>query len=166
MRRAGHCQRLSAISPSGIVAAAILLSVLTGCRTVPPPPLVQVAGPGWTVREGQAIWQPRARFPELSGEIVLATHTDGRYLLQFTKTPLPLIVASANGDAWQIRFVPEKRTFSGYGLPPARFLWLFLPDALAGRKIRAAVRFEARPDSSWHLENAQTGETLQGYLTP
>ena len=64
-----------------------------GCRTAGEAPLFTAAGPGWRVQEGQALWRPGRQFPELGGELVMARHEDGRCVIQFAKTPLPLVLA-------------------------------------------------------------------------
>ena len=60
-----------------------------GCMTSPDKTLFSTTGSGWTVRQGQAIWKPGLKHPELAGEIVLAQNPDGRSSLQFTKTLRP-----------------------------------------------------------------------------
>ncbi len=57
-------------------------------------------------------------------------------------------------------------SFSGHGSGPARFLWLYLPVALAGEKLPPAFHFERKPEGGWRLENTHTGETLEGFLAP
>ena len=147
----------------GILALALLSG---GCLTSPDRTLFTTNGPGWTVREGQVLWKPAGHHPELAGEIVLAQNVDGRATLQFTKTLLPVMLAQSATNRWLIQFPSQKLGFSGRGRPPQRFLWLYLPRALAGGALPEKISFTRKPDGSWRLANRQTGESLDGFLTP
>ncbi len=129
-------------------------------------PLFTASGPGWRVREGQALWRPRRDLPELGGELVVASHADGRCLVQFEKTPLTLVSAETTRTAWQIQFPPRRLSFTGHGKRPTRFLWIYLQSALLGEPLPAPVRFERKTEGGWRLENSKSGETLEGYLAP
>jgi hypothetical protein len=142
---------------------AFLLCV--GCRTAKQD-LFTVSGPGWQVRQGQALWRPRHGFPELGGDIVLASHTDGRCVIQFAKTPISLLSAQTSGTNWLIQFPAGDLAFAGRRRPPTRFAWLYLPAALAGESVPAPLKFEEKPDGGWRLENKRTGETIEGFLAP
>src|SRR5438477_412610 len=97
----------------------LLMSIgLLGCRTMPPLPKVSLTEPGWTVRQGQAIWHPKREGLEIAGELLVATRTNGTALVQFTKTPFPLVVAQQTRSSWEIEFPTEKRTYSAPGHPP------------------------------------------------
>src|SRR5688572_11265650 len=74
------------------------------CHTVSPFAAANLSEPGWTVREGQAVWRPKTGAPEIAGELLLASHRNGETWLQFTKTPLPLVVARITTNRWQIEF--------------------------------------------------------------
>ena len=170
-----------------------LLALVIGCRTVAPLPPVNLSEPGWTLRQGQAVWQSQRDAPEIAGELLLATNPDGRALLQFTKTPLPFVTAQLSGDAWQIEFTPQQRRFAGMGTAPPRLLWVHLAGALGqapiehrqnantsaaadhahGAPIRQArlrlpepLHFEWADEHSWKLENRDTGEAISGFLNP
>jgi len=128
-------------------------------------PPINLSQPGWKVHEGQAIWRSQQGAPEIAGEVLLAIHTDGRSLVQFIKTPLPILSAQTAPQSWQIEFIPEKRTFAGKGKPPARFPWLHLASALEGTPPPAPLHFQPGPDGGgWRLENRKTGETLTGFV--
>ncbi len=144
------------------------LPALIGCRTGPPLPPANFSEPGWRVQQGQAVWKARASAPEIAGEILLATHPDGRAVVQFTKTPFPIVVAQSAPNRWEIQFVPEGRTFRGRGQPPSYFSWLQLPPALASHPLPKAFSFSpAGTDASpWRLENRGSGEWIEGYLSP
>ena len=143
-----------------------LTLVLSGCRSAPHLPAANLAEPGWKVRSGQAVWISRRAAPEIAGELLAATHPDGRSLAQFTKTPLPLLTAQADTRGWRIESIAERRVFAGHGDPPARWLWLHVASSLAGAKPPEPLRFESLSEGAWRLENAATGESLAGYLSP
>ena len=139
---------------------------LAGCRTATPLPPVNVQEPGWNVQQGQAVWRSRRSAPEIAGELVVAMHPDGRSLVQFTKTPLPFVVAQATIDSWQVQFVPQNKVYSGRGQPPARLLWLHLPQCLRGVVPPGNLSWRRLENHGWRLENRSTGESLEGYLAP
>jgi hypothetical protein len=137
-----------------------------GCRTGANDPLFTVSGPGWRVRQGQALWRPGRNYPELGGEVVVASHSDGRCEVQFLKTPIPLVLAQTTSTNWLIQFPPNQMGFAGRNSPPPRFLWLHLRAALAGESLPGLLRFSRNPDGGWRLENVRSGETVEGYLEP
>jgi len=155
---------LRPVLPLLVVASAVALAA--GCRTPPPPPQVDLSEPGWRLRRGQAVWKPASHRPELAGELLIASHPDGRGFIEFSKTPFPLVVAGFSGQAWQIQFGSGRRRLTGRGEPPAKSAWLLLPRALTGAAPPAGWRFLPSDPGSWLLENAQTGESLRGYLRP
>lgn len=142
-----------------------LLLFACGCQTTTRN-LFTAAGPGWQVRQGQALWRPRHGLPELGGDLVLAEDGQDRSLIQFDKTPLSLVLAQTTSNRWLIRFPQRRLGFAGHGQGPTRFLWLYLPAALAGAPLPPPLQFERRPDGGWRLANPSTGETLAGYLLP
>lgn len=147
----------------GAVSLACLL-LLVGCRTVPELPPVDISQPGWEVRQGQAVWRPKAKAPELSGELLWASHPDGRFLLQFLKTPITLVEAQGSEAGWQISFPPQGRSISGSGQPWERLGWLHLAGALQRRRIAAGWTFTQGNTRAWKFSNARTGEMIEGYL--
>ena len=140
------------------------VSLLSGCQTGMEP--FQTAGPGWRVEEGQALWRPRAQAPELGGELVIARHAAGSCVIQFAKTPLPLLLAQTTRTNWFIQFPAQRMKFAGHGTPPTRFAWLHLPAALAGEPLPTGYRFQRQANGGWRLENTRSGETLEGFLGP
>lgn len=143
---------------------ALVAVAVTGCRTIAPLPALDINKPGWTVRQGQAVWKSKAAAPEIAGELVLATKPDGSSFLQFTKTPLPFVVAQTTSDSWQIQFVPENRTFSARGKPPARLLWLQLPRCLLGQCDEKRFEFSTLKSGNRFLRDRKTGESIEFYL--
>lgn len=152
-----------------IVVLTILLMLAgsgLGCRTLPQLPPADFSTPGWRVRQGQALWKPRARRPELAGEILLATHSSGDFFVQFTKTPFPLATARTAGGRWQIEFGAGQRAWHGRGEPPSYFVWFQLPKALAGQSLARGWRCVRVTTNDWRLENSRSGETLEGSFGP
>lgn len=142
------------------------LVLLAGCFTPPRLSPVNLTEPGWHVRNGQAVWRFNKDAPELAGEVSVATHTSGRSLVQFTKTPLPFVVARREPGAWEIEFPPRNRRFGGHGAPWARFGWLHLAACLQGQAAPKGWTFEQLPEGRWRLANPSTGEQMEGWLAP
>ncbi len=135
-----------------------------GCRTFPPLPSVDLAERGWSVRQGQAVWKSSSTAPEIAGELVVATRPDGSSFLQFTKTPLPFVVAQTTSNSWQIQFVPENRRFSGPGKPPRRLLWLQLARCADGNCDAKQFSFTTLPNGNRFLQDRKSGESIEFYL--
>lgn len=143
---------------------AVLLPVIfCGCRTTN---LFTASGPGWRVQQGQALWRPENGLPEFGGDLVLAEDNNSRALIQFDKTPLSMVFAETTSNRWLIRFPQRQMNFSGRVPEPTRFVWLYLPAALAGKPVPSPLHFERKPDGGWRLENTNTGEILEGFLSP
>jgi len=138
---------------------------LCGCQS-PVQDLFRANGPDWQVRQGQAVWRPRRGLPEFGGDLVLASDTAGRHLIQFDKTPMAILSAQTTSNRWLIKFPGRNESFSGFGPGPTRFSWLYLPRALEGQPLPHALHFQRKPDGGWRLENSRTGETLEGFLSP
>jgi hypothetical protein len=154
---------------SGWVVGGAWLCILLltcGCRTAAKAPLFQVAGPGWRVQEGQALWTPSAGLPSLGGEVLLASHPNGSSLVQFAKTPFTFVLGQTTRTNWMIQFPPRQLGFSGRNKPSTRFAWLYLGTALAAEPLPPDYSFERRPEGGWRLENTRSGEILEGFLAP
>ena len=145
---------------------AVLPFLAGGCLTSTHKTLFATSGPGWQFSQGQAIWKPAGNHPELAVEFVLAKDSNGRSNLELTKTYLPVLLAQSTTNQWLIQFPSQKMAFDGHGRPPQRFLWLYLSDALAGNTLPAKIAFTRQADGGWRLANRQTGEWVQGYLSP
>jgi len=140
--------------------------ISTGCRTPGDDALFNLSGPGWRVQQGQALWRPGRPYPELGGEVMVATHEDGRCVMQFLKTPIPMVLAQNSSTNWLIQFPPRRMSFAGRNPPPTHFAWLYLHAALAGESLPDVLHFVRKADGGWKLENVKTGESLEGYLEP
>lgn len=154
-------ERSAGLHPGAFLLLAVAL-LLSGCRTPPPLPPADLAAPGWRVQQGQAVWKPTRSRPELAGELVLATRTNGDFFVQLAKTPFSLATAQVLNDRWQIEFGNSERRWGGRGEPPSRFVWFQLPRALASKSLDKHWRFTQPAPNSWRLENSRTGETLEG----
>jgi len=150
--------------PAATLALAAFL--FASCRSIPPLPPADLSSRGWRVQQGQAVWQPTRKRPELAGEILLATNTGGDFFVQFSKTPFTLATAQVMNGQWQIEFGSGEYTWRGRGEPPSRFGWFQLPRALAGRRPGRDWQFERLPTNLWRLENRRTGESLEGSFFP
>ena len=136
-----------------------------GCATAPMRP-VDTTEPGWTLREAQAVWKPNAKAPEIGGELLLASHPDGRSLAQFTKSPLPFVVAQTSATGWRIQFVPRHLSFSGRGKGPARLIWIYLGRILNGEPPPPPWSIAKASPGDWKLTNPKNGESLEVHLQP
>ncbi len=149
------------------VAVAILLGWLAaGCRTPGAGAAVNLAEPGWRVRQGQAVWRVGKTGPELAGELLLATHADGRVWLEFTKSPLSLVRCRVDGAGWEAVFPARGRRVAGRGAPPRSIGWLVLVDCVGGKAVPAGWSFERREEQGWRLAAEGTGEVVEGFLAP
>jgi len=127
---------------------------------------VNLAEPGWRVREGQAVWRMPGKRPELAGDLTLAVNDDGRGFLEFAKGPFPFVRARCGPSRWEIEFPSQKLFFAGGGAPPRRLAWLQVCRGLAGKDVRSPWRFEHRADGSWRLDRPHSQESVEGYLQP
>lgn len=155
----GLCRQ---ILQSTLLAGLVLFC---GCQTTNKS-LFTASGPDWKVQVGQALWRPGHKLPEVGGDLVLAQDQQGRRLVEFDKTPISLVSAQMTSNRWLVHFPQQDMTFGGHGPGPTRFLWLYLPVALAGEKLPSKLHFDRKPDGGWRLENAHTGESLEGFLAP
>jgi hypothetical protein len=149
---------------SSFFFAALLLCV--SCRTTVPLTPANFSEPGWSVRQGQAVWRPEKNRDELVGDLLLATNVNGNLFVQFSKTPFLLATAQTDGSAWQIAFGDTRYFWHGRGQPPARFVWFQLSPALAGEKLEHGWIFHRAAGANWRLENSASGETLEGEFLP
>lgn len=142
----------------------LLLLGMNACHSVPALPPLNLAEPGWILHQGQALWRPRRAAPQIAGDLLLAVNPDGRAFVQFEKSPFALAVAERTAAAWQVEFPPEHKRYAASGRPPARLIWLVLPDAFSGRAPPAPWSWHSSTNGTWRLENAATGESLRGYF--
>jgi hypothetical protein len=148
----------------GFTLFALGLLFCLSCRTANPLPPADFSAPGWRLRQGQAVWKPSKSRPELAGDLLLAVNTNGNFVIEFSKTPFALTSAQVADGRWRIDFGAGRHSWGGQGAPPTRFVWFQLSRVLAGTPADAPWKFTGRADNSWRLENAATGEFLEGRL--
>ena len=141
----------------------MLGSILTGCalfygRMAP----VNLQEPGWTVRQGQAVWKLPSGH-DIAGDVLVATAQGNRSFVQFTKTPFPILVGQSSDNHWQVEIPAEKKFYTGPGAPPTRLIWLYLPRALLGQPLPRGWSWRQTQDD-WRLENPKTGEAIEGFF--
>jgi hypothetical protein len=154
-------RKSAGLRPGTLLLFAVAL-LLSGCHTPPLLPPADLAAPGWRVQQGQAVWKPMRSRPELAGELILATQTNGNFFVQLAKTPFSLATGQVLNDQWQIEFGNGNRRWGGRGNPPSRFVWFQLPRALASESLNPHWHFTRPAPDSWRLENSRTGESLEG----
>jgi len=141
----------------------VVLGILCGCRSLAPQPAIDFSGPGWSVRQGQVIWRANRAAEGVAGELLVALHPDGRCVVHFSKT-LPFLEAQRGTNGWQVTIIPQHKTYSARGTPPARLIWLHLPEALRSGRAPNDFRFSPTANGHWRFERITTGESLEGYL--
>lgn len=150
-----------------LLATSFLLAMGLGCRSVPELPAFNLKEDGWLVRSGQAIWRPALNKPELAGDLLAGVHRDGRSIVQFVKTPFPLVIARTALEGWEIEFVPQQRELGGRGQPSDRFVWFQIaPVLLHAQAPSSGWRLDRDQQGGWVIEHTKTGESLKGYLGP
>jgi hypothetical protein len=102
----------------------------------------------------------------VAGELTVARSLSGRAVAEFSKPPLPVVVAVSWFEGWAIEFAGGERTFSGKGDTRFQYSWLVLLEALQKRSAPPGWTWTGEPIGKWSLENPKTGERLQGYLAP
>jgi hypothetical protein len=138
---------------------------LTACNTVSLQP-ANLSEPGWKIQQGQAVWRAKKDSPEIAGELLLATNSNGRTVVQFTKTPFPFVIAQTTPQSWQLEIPAQNKKYSRPGKPPARVGWFHLPSALQGVAPPKPWVFQPSENENWRLENKSTGEMIEGFLEP
>jgi hypothetical protein len=149
---------------SGGYLLVILMVLLSGCALFSKPiPAADLNQPGWTVREGQAVWRFPQKKLDIAGEIVVATRPEGHAVVQFTKAPFPFVLAQIAQSRWDVEFPPQKKHYSGRGTPPKRIIWLYLPLVLEGKPPPENWTWQ-QDGAHWRLENHVNEESLEGYF--
>ena len=142
-------------------ALLALFALLVGCAGPALPP-VNFAEPGWQVHEAAAVWRPRRAAPELAGELLVATHPDGRQLVQFSKQALPLVTAQAATNGWNLTSPLRAGRFGGR--PPAtdRVPWFQLTTLPPSQPFSPRWTLGIETNGAWRLSNPRTGESVEG----
>lgn len=150
-------------SLSLLALCACLCTVPSACRLLPTLPPVDLTQPGWSVKQGQAVWKFKKDAPEIAGEILLATKGAGQTYVQFTKGPFPMATGQTTSRGWQLERGDSKARYSGPGRPPTRIIILQLAGLLAGQPPPPGWSWQ-QTEKNWRLENKKTGEFLEGFL--
>lgn len=149
------------------LAAAVAAWAGAGCAVPVMAPL-DLAEPGWRVREAEVVWRPSAKAPELLGELSVARHVDGRHWVQFGKQGLPWLTARRGPSGWTLETSMRRGVSGGRGQPPARVPWFLLDDVPPSRPPAGSPwRLEASgppPGTGWRLVNESTGEVVEGNI--
>jgi len=165
MRKVSLCTpAASNVAPGILSGAMVILALLTACQTGPKLKPVDLSEPGWKLHRGQALWQLKRDAPEIAGEVVLAVNTDGRAFIQFLKNPLPLMSAEVGPNGWHIDFIPQKRSFSGRGIPPRPLIWLHLLRGLQQIVPPEDFTMWTTFEGGTRIEDKRTGETITLFL--
>lgn len=107
-----------------------------GCATPARWGAVDLTEPDWTVRRGQAVWQPAEGQPELAGDLLVAWRRDGTGLVQFSKLWL-LVEARQEPGRWRLEYPSAGRRREGRGEAPAGLAWFELIEATRSGKAVA-----------------------------
>jgi hypothetical protein len=146
-----------------LICTLALTQLCTGClslsRRLPP---VNVQAPGWTLRQGQAVWKLPGGH-DIAGDVLVATGPANQSFVQFSKTPFPILIGQTSGHHWQVELPTQKKFYSGPGSPPKRLIWLYLPRALLGQALPARWEWK-QTETNWRLENHKTGEAIDGFF--
>ena len=102
----------------------------------------------------------------MAGDLEIATNTDGRTFLQFTKSPLPIVSAWIFPDRWRLQFGPQGRAIGGKGTPAPRWGWAHLPSVASDATPPVGWKWEKQSGGRWRFSNAGTGEVMEGWLDP
>lgn len=142
---------------------ALIAAAAAGC-VAPRLQPVDLSVPGWRVQEAQAVWCPGGNAPELVGELLVATHADGRRLVQFSKQNLPLVTAQVGPGGWALTSSLRQGRFGGKGQPTARVPWFQISGLPPASPATGSGWQLTKSDSGWRLANARSGEYVEGAL--
>jgi hypothetical protein len=145
-----------------LVIVALISLVLVGCASLPQKNLapLDTSAPGWTVRQGQAIWKPGEDKPEIAGDVVVSLHPSAGSYVQFSKT-LPILSGRLAPEGWEFHTIPEEKRYSGGGNPPRRIVWLQMLRVLEGQEISDRWNVAHPSDLYISLEDTFIGERLE-----
>lgn len=147
----------------GVICSLLLLTT-TGCLTLTKPlPPVNLDQPGWTVRQGQAVWTLPRSGHDIAGEVMVATGPQEKSFVQFSKSPFTLVLGQTTANKWQIEFPSQNKRYSGPGSPPRRLIWLYLALSLEGKEPPKHWTW-TNSENNWRLENHTTGEKIEGFF--
>jgi hypothetical protein len=147
-----------------LIASAALLPTLLFCSCITPKlPAFETASPGWHISTGQAVWTPAPNTNPIAGDYLIATHPDGRVLIDFSKGSLSVASVRTTPTAWRIEIPSQNRRIGSRGLPPARSSWLVLARDQAGFPPPKPWTFTTTTNQSLLLQSTSSGESLELY---
>jgi hypothetical protein len=142
----------------------VILLLSNGCLTLSHSlPPVNLEQPGWTVHQGQAVWKLPSGKNDIAGDVLVGNGPGNQSFVQFTKSPFPLVIGQISSNRWQLEFPAQARRYSGFGSPPRRAMWLYLPAVMAGQPPPRGWAWK-NSGGNWRLENHRTGETIEGFF--
>lgn len=156
--------RIGSRSLIGAVAISIVAGLGSGCFAPDIAP-VALTSPGWRSSETPVVWRPSTKSPELTGELLLASHEDGSRFIQFSKGGLPVVVAQQSAVGWRISSSLRSGTFGGRGSPPSSVAWFQLrsipPTSMSPPWVLTNLA-----TGGWVVVHPRTGEMLEGPGNP
>lgn len=138
-----------------LLGSLAVMFMMSGCQTPSQKflPEANLAGPGWEITRGQAMWKPGRNKKEYVGDFVAGYNPGGdSSYAEFNKALVPVLKARTIGSSWQLHFLGTRATKKGsQGLNP-KWIWPYVPRLLQPG---------ARPPEGWELERAQDHITLK-----
>ncbi len=162
----GFVRFRGSLQETGFPIMLALTLLLAGCRTGPSLAPADLSAPGWHIRRGQALWQPKTDAPELAGNLLVASNPSGEDFIRFSKDPLEIVLARRNRDGWQLEIPAFGKSYSGPGRAPRRIGWFQLADTVLHGSTAPGWTWSDLDDGRWQFTNARTGERMEGYFSP
>jgi hypothetical protein len=75
-------------------------------------PAVNLTEPGWIVHQGQAVWKLPGGKHDIAGDVLVAIGPEGKSLVQFSKSPFPLVIGQETSNRWQVEFPPQNKRYA------------------------------------------------------
>ncbi len=145
-----------------LALASLVAGLAAGCAAPRLAP-VDLAEPGWTIRESAAVWHPPGNAPELAGELLVASHPDGRRFVQFSKQSFPVVVATVAPAGWSIGSPLRKGPpFGGRGRPTDRVPWFQFRSLPPGTPDSPRWQSVGTPGQPWRLQATRGNEFVEG----
>ena len=155
-------------TPSGSMASAVVISIIAGLGSgcfAPTLAPVALTSPGWSSSETPVVWRPSTKAPELTGELLLASHEDGSRLIQFSKGGLPVVVAQQSAVGWRISSSLRSGSFGGRGSPPSSVVWVQIR-SVPPTSMSPPWALTKLSNGGWAVVHSRTGELLEGPKNP
>ncbi|MCU0771176.1 MAG: hypothetical protein MUE94_05310 [Verrucomicrobia bacterium] len=151
---------------AGFLILLALTLLANGCRTGPTLAPTDLSAPGWHIRRGQALWQPKTGAPELAGNLLIASNPGGEDFIRFSKDPLEIVLARRTPAGWRLEIPAFHKAYSGPGRAPRRVGWFQLADTVLHGSTATGWTWSDLDDGRWQFANPRTGERMEGFFTP